>query len=136
MAFWLFKEEPTHYSFADLERDGETAWDGISNALALQYLRQVRPGDTVAYYHTGNEKAIVGVLKVVAAEAGDDRNSTVRVRPVRRLQSPVTLGQLKADPALASWELLRLPRLSVVPVTPAQWARIEELSRGHGNGPS
>lgn len=136
MAFWLFKEEPSHYRFADLQRDGETVWDGVSNALALQYLRQVRPGDTVAFYHTGNEKAVVGVMEVVATDAEETRNPTVRVRPVRSLQSPVTLGQLRADPALAGWELLRLPRLSVVPVTPAQWARIEELSRGHGNGPS
>jgi len=126
MARWLFKEEPSHYSFADLERDGTTTWDGVANALALRHLRAVRPGDRVLLYHTGKEKAVVGELEVVAA-AGDE--SGVTVRPVRRLQHPVPLSRIKSEAALADWELVRLPRLSVMPVTGAQWRRVEELGR-------
>ena len=134
MAKWLFKEEPTHYNFADLERDGAAVWDGVSNNLALRHLRDVRRGDQVLYYHTGREKAVVGVMEVVGgpepAPGGDAKAVAVRVKPVRRLQHPVPLSRLKADPALAGWDLVRLPRLSVLPVTDAQWARVEELGRG------
>jgi predicted RNA-binding protein with PUA-like domain len=137
MARWLFKEEPTHYSFADLERDGTTVWNGITNALALQNLRKVRPGDRVLYYHTGKEKAVVGEAKVVAGptpdpEAEDKKQVVVTVKAVRRLQHPVSLGRIKADPALVDWELVRLPRLSIMPVTDAQWRRVEALSRTPG----
>jgi predicted RNA-binding protein with PUA-like domain len=127
MARWLFKEEPSHYGFADLERDGSAVWDGVANALALRHLRAVRPGDLVLFYHTGKEKAVVGEMEVVSAdEAG------VTVRPVRRLQHPVSLSRIKGDPTLADWELVRLPRLSVMPVTDAQWRRVEELGRTPG----
>lgn len=134
MARWLFKEEPTHYSFADLERDGETLWDGISNNLALQHLRKVRPGEQVLYYHSGKEKAIVGVMEVLSVPepspgARNERIVAVRVRAVRRLQCSVPLGRIKADPQLADWDLVRLPRLSVLPVTEVQWARVDALSR-------
>jgi predicted RNA-binding protein with PUA-like domain len=129
MANWLFKEEPSHYNFADLERDGSAIWDGVANALALQHLRKVRPGDRVFYYHTGKEKAVVGEMVVVA---GLDSAAAVTVRPVRRLQHPVPLRRIKQDPSLADWELVRLPRLSVMPVTEAQWRRIKELSSEPG----
>jgi predicted RNA-binding protein with PUA-like domain len=136
MARWLFKEEPTHYSFADLERDGSTDWDGVANALALKNLRQVRPGDRVLYYHTGKEKAVVGEAVIVTGSAkgrsNKEKQAAVTVRAVRRLQHPVPLSRIKADPAFAEWELVRLPRLSVMPVTDAQWRRIEELSRNPG----
>ena len=99
MALWLFKEEPDHYSFDDLGRDGRAVWDGVTNALALQNLRKVRPGDRVLYYHTGKVKAVVGEMRVAAGEAD-----------------------------LANWELVRLPRLSVMPVTEAQWRCVEALS--------
>ena len=129
MARWLFKEEPSHYSFADLERDGTAVWDGVSNALALKHLRQVRPGDRVLLYHTGKEKAVVGEMEVVAAPgAADEKQVAVTVRAVRRLQQSVPLRRIKADPTLADWELVRLPRLSVMPVTSAQWRRVEALS--------
>ncbi len=135
MARWLFKEEPTHYNFADLERDGSTLWDGVTNALARKHLRQVQPGDRILYYHTGDEKAVVGIMEAVSgpqADPGDEdpKAVAVEVRPVRRLRHPVSLARIKADPALADWELARLPRLSVMPVSEAQWRRIEELSRG------
>jgi predicted RNA-binding protein with PUA-like domain len=133
-AAWLFKQEPTCYSFADLERDGTTVWDGVTNNLALQNLRKVRKGDRVLYYHTGTEKAVVGEMRVVSDPEpdpnGDDpRFVRVKVQAVRRFAAPVTLARIKTDPQLADWELLRLSRLSVVPVSSVQWNRVEELSR-------
>jgi len=132
-AGWLFKEEPDHYSYADLERDGTTFWDGVTNNLARQNLRKVRKGDRVLYYHTGKEKAVVGEIAVTTGPMPDPKSDDpkavgVQVKPVRRLPS-VTLQRIKEDPALTSWELVRLPRLSVVPVNRAQWRRVEELSR-------
>jgi predicted RNA-binding protein with PUA-like domain len=133
VARWLFKEEPEHYAFQDLVHDGRTVWDGVTNNLARQYLRQVRKGDRVLYYHTGKEKAIVGEMRVLAGarpESPDDPKSVVvDVAPVRGLARPVSLATIKDDPTLAHWELVRLPRLSVMPVTDEQWQRVEELSR-------
>ncbi len=133
---WLFKEEPEHYSFADLERDGQTVWDGITNALALQYLRQVRAGDRVLYYHTGKEKAVVGEMRAVsnAQTTTDDAKAvSVPVRPVRRWSRPVTLARIKQDDWLAKhWDLVRLPRLSVVPVSAEVWQRVEALGQEPG----
>jgi predicted RNA-binding protein with PUA-like domain len=135
MACWLFKEEPDHYSFQDLERDGRTLWDGVGNNLARQYLRQVGRGDRVWFYHTGREKAIVGEMRVTrdpGQDPGDEdaKAVVVEVEPVRLLDRPVPLAVIKGDAALADWELVRLPRLSVLPVTEAQWRRVEELGRG------
>jgi predicted RNA-binding protein with PUA-like domain len=135
MAYWLFKEEPEHYSFTDLERDGTTRWDGVSNALARKHLRQVKRGDRIWYYHTGKDKAIVGEMRAAgnsgADPDSDDPNAVVvEVRPVRRLHHPVPLNQVKKDPVLGSWDLVRLPRLSVMPVSEAQWRRVEELGGG------
>lgn len=138
MAHWLFKTEPDCYSFTDLERDGSTLWDGVTNALARKNLRQVQPDDRVWYYHTGGEKAVVGEARVVGGPQpdptaeGDKNGVAVTVRPVRRLAHPVTLARIKADKLLAGWELVRLPRLSVVPVTPEQWSRVEELAQAEG----
>jgi predicted RNA-binding protein with PUA-like domain len=137
MATWLFKEEPDHYSFADLQREGTTLWTGVTNGLARKYLRQVRRGDRVLYYHTGKEKAVVGEMRVVGGpqsdpEAEDDKGVAVEVKAVRPLARPVPLSVIKRDPLLADWELVRLPRLSVMPVTEVQWQRVEELSRPQG----
>jgi predicted RNA-binding protein with PUA-like domain len=134
MARWLFKEEPEHYSFADLERDGSAVWDGVSNALARKNLRQVKKGDRIFYYHTGKEKAVVGEMVAVSdgmadPDADDAAAVVVKVKPVQKLRSPVSLQQIKKDAAFAGWELVRLPRLSVMPVSEDQWRRIEELSR-------
>jgi len=134
MACWLFKEEPTHYSFKDLQRDGRTLWDGVTNNLARQHLRQVRRGDRVWFYHTGGEKAIVGEMRVTCDPqhdhtAEDPKAVVVEVEPVRVLDRPVPLALIKEDAALAGWELVRLPRLSVLPVTEVQWRRVEELGR-------
>ena len=123
MACWLFKQEPDAYSYADLVRDGSTTWDGVGNAVALKHLRQVQVGDAIWFYHTGKQKAIVGEMRATAIEGG-----IVRVEPVRPLAQPVTLAMVKADDTLATWELVRLPRLSVMPVSDAQWLRIRELA--------
>jgi predicted RNA-binding protein with PUA-like domain len=134
MAYWLFKEEPDHYSFADLQRDGKALWNGVKNPLARKHLRSVRKGDRVLYYHTGKEKAIVGEMKA-ADDAKPDPNDSdpngvvIVVVPERAFDSPVPLSAIKQDPEFADWELVRLPRLSVMPVTPAQWRRIETLSK-------
>jgi predicted RNA-binding protein with PUA-like domain len=128
MARWLVKEEPTHYSYADLARDGSTDWSGVHNALALRHLKSMRPRDEVFYYHSGTERAVAGVAAVASTpvpDPADDRGSwTVQIRPVRPLRSPVPLATLKADPKLASFDLVRIGRLSVMPVTDAQWSRI------------
>jgi predicted RNA-binding protein with PUA-like domain len=133
MAAWLFKEEPDHYSFDDLARDKSAVWNGVSNALARQNLRKVRKGDRIFYYHTGKEKSVVAEMKA-ASDAGPDPNDAdpkavvVEVRPVRRLPAPVSLASIKADPLLKDWDLVRLPRLSVLPVSELQWRRVEELA--------
>ena len=134
MALWLFKEEPTNFSYADLERDGSAVWSGVTNALARQHLRKVAVGDRVFFYHTGKEKAVVGEMRVVVGPKPDPSSDDVKavvveVEPVRALSRPVPLSVIKGDADLAGWDLVRLPRLSVVPVTEEQWRRIEELSR-------
>src|SRR5437016_551229 len=134
MANWLFKEEPTHYSFADLQRDGSTLWNGVTNALARQNLRKVKKADRILYYHTGKDKAVVGEMKASAdarpdPDGEDPKAVVVEVKPVRQLRYPVSLARIKDDPALADWDLVRNSRLSVMPVTATQWKRIEALSR-------
>src|SRR5262249_46542420 len=129
---WLFKEEPTCYSYEDLERDGRTAWDGVTNALACKHLRTVRTGDRVFLYHSGKEKAVVGEMRVVGEPypdpGGDDPKAVVvDVEPVCTI-SPVRLARIKKDRLLAGSDLVRLPRLSVVPLSEEEWQRIEELS--------
>lgn len=135
MACWLFKVEPDCYSFADLTRDKTTTWDGVSNAVAQKHLRAVAKGDRVLYYHTGDEKAVVGIAEATTAAVPDPSDEAgkkvvVTVKAVKALKTPVTLAAIKADPAFAGWELVRLPRLSVMPVTAEQWARVEELAAG------
>jgi len=129
MAFWLCKVEPGCYSYDDLERDGSTMWDGVSNPLARIHLRNMKPGDRVFYYHTGKEKAIVGEMVVASEPKIDQAAVAVEMKPVRKLANPVTLTAIKAEKSLASWDLVRMSRLSVVPVTKAQWTKIEKLSK-------
>jgi predicted RNA-binding protein with PUA-like domain len=134
MANWLFKEEPDHYSLDDLFRDKRTVWDGVENNLALKHLRSVQKADRVLYYHTGSVKAVVGVMEVVKGPYRDptrdeDRFVVVDVRPVRRLDRPVSLAEIKSNPAFADFALVRISRLSVMPVTDEQWAEIDRLSK-------
>ena len=133
MAFWFLKTEPGDYAFTDLERDGATAWDGVANNAALKHLRGARPGDLALVYHTGDERAAVGIAEITSAPypdpaAADARLVVVDVKPVRRLVRPVALAAVKADPFFAGFALVREPRLSVMPVTAAQWRRLLELS--------
>ncbi len=133
MALWLCKQEPSCYSYDALARDGSTLWDGVSNPLARKYLRQMKTGDRVLFYHTGKEKAIVGEMEVTAAPQSDPKSKdeaavVVEVSAIRKLVNPVTLARIKSDKALANWDLVRLPRLSVVPVSKVQWKRVVVLS--------
>ena len=130
---WLFKEEPSHFAFADLVREKRTTWTGVRNAVAQKNLRSVRKGDRIVYYHTGDEKAVVGTARALgdAYPDPDDESGklwVVDVGAVAPLPAPVTLARIKADPYFADFALVRLPRLSVMPVTDAQWERIEHLA--------
>jgi predicted RNA-binding protein with PUA-like domain len=130
---WLFKEEPSSYSFDALTKDGSTVWAGVRNPLAQKHLRSVKKGERIFYYHTGNEKAVVGVAKATSDAYPDPKDKTgkaavVDLTPVRRLDRPVTLAEIKASKAFASFPLTRLPRLSVMPVTDAEWKEIERMS--------
>jgi predicted RNA-binding protein with PUA-like domain len=131
---WLLKTEPTSYSYAQLEKDGRTTWDGVRNPVALKNLAAMREGDEALVYHTGEEKAVVGVARVVSDPApdrrvADPRMMTVDLEPVRRLKRPVTLKEVKENGALRDFELARLPRLSVMPVSSEQRAEIERMSK-------
>lgn len=126
MAYWLLKTEPDCYSFADLEKDGKTVWDGVSNNLALKYLREIKKGDLALIYHTGDEKAAVGVAEVVSnpyvdPEKNDPKLAVVDVKAKSRLGAPVALSQVKATDALKDFLLVKNSRLSVMPVTAEQW---------------
>jgi predicted RNA-binding protein with PUA-like domain len=128
VAHWLLKEEPDHYSWSNLVRDGRTEWDGVQNALALRHLRQMAPGDRALYYHTGLERACVGIVEVASSphpdRSGPRGSWSVAVRAVRPLRRPIPLSEVKADPALAGFDLVRMPRLSVVPMSDDQWDRL------------
>ena len=129
MAVFLFKTEPTTYSFANLVRDRRTTWDGVSNPLALKHLREVRKGDTVVIYHTGAERSAVGLATAASdpypdPKASDPKLVVVDLRPLRALKAPVSLADFRSDPVLKTADLTRLPRLSVMPLTDAQLKRL------------
>ena len=129
---WLFKEEPTSYSFDALTRDGKTIWSGVKNPLAQKHLHAVQKGDRIFYYHTGTEKAVVGIAKALRdayPDPGDKsgKAAVVEVAPVKQLSRPVTLAEIKADPAFKTFPLVRISRLSVMPVTDAEWRLIETM---------
>ena len=128
-AHWIVKTDTDSYSFDDLEREGRTVWDGVSNALALKHLRSMSPGDRVLVYHSGEEKALVGLARVVSApyqdpKRGDPKLTVVDLETDRRLDRPVTLAAIKADPAFKDLPLVRMARLSVGPVPGPQWKRL------------
>jgi predicted RNA-binding protein with PUA-like domain len=132
---WLFKEEPDHYSYDELARDRKTVWSGVRNPLAQKHLRSVRKGDLIFYYHTGKEKAVVGIARAVSDPYPDPEEPSgsrvaVDVAPVRQLAHPVPLATIKATRSLAALPLVRLPRLSVMPVGDREWTEIEKLSEG------
>src|SRR5216117_3664650 len=130
---WLVKEEPAHYGFDAFVKDKKAVWSGVRNALAQKHLRGITKGDRVFYYHTGDEKAVVGVAKAVSNAYPDPTDKggkyvAVDLAPVERLPRPVTLAEIKADPAFKDFPLVRISRLSVMPVTDAEWARIEGMA--------
>ena len=131
---WLFKEEPSNYSFQQFTKDGGTSWSGVRNPVAQKHLRSVKKGESVFFYHTGGEKAVVGVAKATSDPYPDPADKTGRmvvvdIAPVAPLKRPVTLAEIKASKAFAGFVLTRVPRLSVMPVTDAEWKEIERLSR-------
>jgi len=130
---WLFKEEPSNYSYDALVRDGKTTWTGVRNPLAQKHLRSVAKGDRIFFYHTGAEKSVVGIMKAASDAYPDPADTTgklyaVDVVPVKKLAQPVTLAAIKADKAFVTFPLVRLSRLSVMPVDEQEWARIEKMS--------
>ena len=134
MARWLLKTEPDCYAWDQLVKDKKTAWNGVTNALALKHIRTMKKGDEALIYHTGDERAAIGVAEIVSnpyadPNENDEKLVVVDLKPKKKLSQPVTLSDIKADPAFAGWDLLRIGRLSVVPVPDAMWSRIEELSK-------
>jgi predicted RNA-binding protein with PUA-like domain len=133
MAYWLAKTEPDTFNYADLERLGKDRWNGVRNFVALRHMRQMQPGDMVFIYHTGKEKAIVGIAEVVSLpypdpESDDSRFIVVEFIPKRWLTRPVTLKEIKTSQAFADWELVTQSRLSVMPVSVDNWQKILVLA--------
>jgi predicted RNA-binding protein with PUA-like domain len=133
MAYWLLKSEPQDYSYTDLERDGRSVWNGVKNPLALKYLRTMQPADEALIYHTGKERRVVGVAEIVTLPypdpaLDDPQRVVVDVKAVRSLPKPVTLTQIKQDSHFSGFDLIRLPRLSVIPVSAEHWPRILQLA--------
>ena len=129
---WLLKTEPSTYAYAQLVQDGKAVWDGVRNALALSHLRKMKKGDRALIYHTGAEKAVVGIAKLLTGaypdpKLDDPRLVVVDLAPDKPLSKPVSLAVIKADPLLQGMPLVRISRLSVMPVTPEEWKRILEL---------
>jgi len=120
MADYLLKTEPSTYSFADLQKDKETEWDGVSNPVALRNMRGMKPGDNLIIYHTGDEKSAVGTATVVSVDAADAKNPQVKIKVGKAVATPVTLAEVKANKLFADSPLVRQGRLSVVSLTDAQ----------------
>ncbi len=131
---WLFKTEPGAYSFEQLEKDKRTVWDGVKNNLALKHLSGIKKGDEIIIYHTGDEKSAVGVARALSAAYPDPRKKepkllVVEIEAVKAFSRPVALSEMKANPKLGKFDLLRLPRLSVMPVSDEQWKIIEGMAK-------
>lgn len=135
--YWLMKSEPDAYGWDDLVSEAEGTWDGVRNHRAANNLRAMRVGDEAFFYHSNIGLEIVGIVRISQAGLTDPTDpegkwAAVKVKPVRKLAHPVTLKRIKADPALAGIELVKLSRLSVAVITPAEWARILELAKTPG----
>ena len=132
MAYWLMKSEPSSYSWDDMVRDGGTMWDGVRNNAARLHLRAMKPGDQAFFYHSMDDKAVVGIMKITGTGQPDGEDGSwvkVPVQPVRALAKPVTLAAIKAEPRLAKMELIRQSRLSVAPVRDEEWKLILEMTK-------
>ncbi len=123
---FLLKTEPTVYSFADLQREGTTIWDGVTNPVAVKNLRGMKPGEKLIIYHTGDEKTAVGTATVVSVDASDAKNPQVKIKAGKPIAKPMTLADVKADKLFADSPLVRQGRLSVVPLTDAQYKTLVE----------
>ena len=131
---WLVKEEPEHYNFDQFLADGSTVWSGVKNPVAQRNLRAMKKGDRVFFYHTGKEKAIVGTAKVAVEAYPDPKDTSGKLVVVelvadKKLKRPVTLAEIKGGGRFPDFPLVRIPRLSVMPVTEEQWAAIEAMAR-------
>jgi predicted RNA-binding protein with PUA-like domain len=132
MAHWLMKSEPESYGWDNLERDRATEWDGVRNNAARLHLKAMQPGDEAFFYHSMSDKAVVGIMRITRAAEPDPKAPDwvrVRVEPVRKLDRPVTLAEIKAEPSLAKMELIRQSRLSVAPVRDEEWATILKMAK-------
>lgn len=134
MNFWLVKQEPTTYSYDMLEKDKKTIWDGVHNNLALKHIRSMKKGEMAFFYHTGDEKQVVGIIEITTnpypnPKEDDERFVVVDVKPVLRLRRPVKLDEIKKDNKFKDWELLRISRLSVMPVPKNLWDEIIRKSK-------
>lgn len=131
MRYWLLKSEPESYGWDDLQRDGATEWDGVRNRTATAHLKAMAPGDRAFFYHSGKDKAAVGVIEVTRAAKpdGDEGWVSIAVEPVEPLRAPVTLAAMRAEPALAAMPMLRQPRLSVSPVSEEEWRAILAMAK-------
>jgi predicted RNA-binding protein with PUA-like domain len=132
MAHWLMKSEPSSFSWQDLVRDGSTEWDGVRNNAARLHLKAMKAGDEAFFYHSMDERAVIGIMRIAREAAPDPKDAdwvSVKVEPVRALERPVSLKEIKAEPRLAKMELIRQSRLSVAPVRDEEWAVVLELSR-------
>lgn len=134
MAYWLCKQEPSSYNLDLLEREKKTAWDDVHNNLALKNMRQMKKGDLAFFYHSGDEKQIVGIMEITSKaypnpKESDTRFVTIDVRFKKRLKRPVTLAEIKADKMFQDWDLLRISRLSVMPVPAQIWNKIIKISQ-------
>src|SRR6266404_4942005 len=132
---WLLKTEPSTYSFADLEREKRAVWDGVANALALKHLRSMKRGDVTFIYHTGDEKQIVGIAEVISdpypdPKENDPKLAVVDLKPHERLPRPVTLAEIKATRRFQDFELVRMGRLSVMPVSKSRWQELKKMALG------
>lgn len=132
---WLFKTEPSVYSYQQLVKDKKTVWDGVANFLALKHVKDIKKGELIFIYHTGDEKAAVGVARALGGaypdpEKDDPKLLVVDVEPVRALAKPVTLAQVKAHPKLKNFDLVRNSRLSMMKVSDEQWEIMEEMAKG------
>jgi predicted RNA-binding protein with PUA-like domain len=133
MAYWFLRSEPEVYGWDDLVRDGTTEWDGIRNYTARNFLKEMQVGDQAIFYHSNTEKAAVGVMEVTRTwrpEGDKDQWASVQVKPVAKLNRPVTLAEMKAEPRLSKIEVLRQSRLSVTPVRDDEWAVLMEMGGG------
>jgi predicted RNA-binding protein with PUA-like domain len=131
VAYWLMKSEPESYGWADLVRDGGTEWDGVRNNAARLHLKAMKAGDEAFFYHSMSDKAVVGIMRVTRGAEPDPKDADwvrVRVEPVRALERPVTLAEIKAEPSLAKMELIRQSRLSVAPVRDEELRKVLEMA--------